>query len=667
MERLVRRRRTLAVAVVALAVRALGQEQRQEPAEHAELPEVVVTATRTKTEAAEVTNTVSVIPGNVINERDQSTVSDALRGSPGLDVTQFGSLGQSSFASIRGAAPDQVLVQLDGVQVNSPTVGQFDFANLTTDGIDRIEILRGGGGTLYGSEAIGGVINVLTRRGTGPLTVSGVAEGGRAATQRELLGVSGAYGPVGVNGTVSYLASDGFQANDDYQNFSTVWRGDVDLLPGGTLRGFVRYTGSRRGLPQFNVFQGVVDPDAYDRSDFVLTKGEWEQNLTEGLNYRLSGAWWRNYERFRDNQVDGDDEGESEPSTIGRFDNQLIQADAQVDYRWREFSLTTAGVEFIERSAHVFQMQPSGGEDEGEEEETEQFNANRSNVGVFLEEQLHVLDDTLRAVGGMRYDHVDHFGSQVTWSGSGSYLVRPTDTRLRVSYATGFRAPTFEELFQPTLGNPNLNAETSWEIDAGLTQTLLDGRLRVEPVYFYRNVHNLIEEISDELPGPTAGVPETAAAFNTNAHFQGVELITHAQPLRWLELAANYTYLDVGSSTGPLLNRPRHRGAFTAIAKQEDVFAPGDKITGTLQVYAVGSRASADPLSRPEPFAVSEIGGYGRTDIALAYRFGGRLAPLTVTAAVRNLFNRDYQESIDFPAPPAWFLIGLRYSFAVME
>src|SRR5215468_156071 len=195
MERLVRRRRTLAVAVVALAVRALGQEQRQEPAEHAELPEVVVTATRTKTEAAEVTNTVSVIPGNVINERDQSTVSDALRGSPGLDVTQFGSLGQSSFASIRGAAPDQVLVQLDGVQVNSPTVGQFDFANLTTDGIDRIEILRGGGGTLYGSEAIGGVINVLTRRGTGPLTVSAVGEGGRSATQRELLGLSGAYGP----------------------------------------------------------------------------------------------------------------------------------------------------------------------------------------------------------------------------------------------------------------------------------------------------------------------------------------------------------------------------------------------------------------------------------------------------------------------------------------
>lgn len=665
MPTLVRRWCVQVSAALLMAATALAQ---QVPDERTELPEVVVTATRTKTSADDVTTTVSVISDETISERDQATVAEAMRGSPGLDIVQFGSLGQSAFASIRGGAPDQVLVLLDGVEVNTPTVGQFDFANLTTDSVDRVEILRGSGGTLYGSEAIAGVINVLSQRGKGPFTISTIGEGGRAATQRELLGINGSHGPLGVNGTVSYLASDGFQPeNDDYQNFSTVWRGDADLLPTGTLRAFVRYTGARRGLPNFNVAEGVLDPDAYDRSDFVLTKGEWEHTVADGLTYRASVAWWRNYERFRDDLIEIDDDVvETEPAAIGHFDNQLIQADAQADYLWREFALTTLGLEFIERSADVFQLITE--EEDGEEEqETESFSANRSNIGVYLQEQLSFFDDTLRGVGGVRYDYIDQFGDQVTWSGSGSYLVRPTNTRFRISYATGFRAPTFEELFEPTLGNPDLEAETSWEIDAGFTQSFLDNRVRFEPVYFFRNVHNLIEEIADELPGPVAGVPEGAAAFNTNARIQGVELIAHVQPWPWLHLAANYTYLNIGSSTGPLINRPRHRGAFSATAKREDVFAGGDGCSAAIQVYAVGQRASADPFSTPEPFEPEELAGYARTDLALSYQFGGRWAPLTVTASVRNLFNSDYQESIGFPAPPAWFLIGVRYALSLPE
>jgi vitamin B12 transporter len=658
------------VALVCAAMLLAGRVRAEEAAAgSAELPEVVVTATRTKIDAADVTNTVSVISGDTITERDQATVSEALQGSPGVNITQFGSPGSSTFASIRGAAPDQVLVMLDGVQVNTPTVGQYDFANLTTDGVDRVEVLRGGGGTLYGSEAIGGVINVLTRRGSGPLTISASGEGGRAATQREVLGVNGAYGPVGISGTLSYLGSNGFQPeNDSYQNFSTVWRGDADLLPTGTLRAIVRYTGALKGLPNFNIVDGVLDPDASDRSDFVFTKGEWEHTLGESFNYRASVAWWKNYERFRDDQADqGDSEVESEPAAIGRFNNQLIQADAQADYEWRDFSLTTVGLEFIERSADVFQLTTEEETDGDGGQERQSFRANRSNVGVYLEEQVHWLDDALRGVGGVRYDHFDEFGGQVTWSGSGSYLVRASDTRLRLSYATGFRAPSFEELFEPTLGNPDLRSEQSWEIDAGFTQTFLGGRLRFEPVYFYRQVHNLIEEIADELPGPIAGVPESAAAFNTNARFQGVELIAHFDPWPWLQLGANYTYLDVGASTGPLLNRPRNQGAFTATAKRDSLAIPGDTLTAAVQVYAVGERASADPFSTPVPFQPEEIGGYGRTDLALTYRFGGVLAPLTATAAVRNLFNRDYQASIGFPAPPAWFLLGLRYAVSLPQ
>ena len=654
------------------------------------LPEVVVTATRTRTHADDTAASVSVVTDADIAQRDQASVAEALRGTPGLDITEFGTPGRSAFASIRGAAPDQVLVLLDGVEVNSPNVGQFDFANLATDNLDRIEIVRGGGGALYGSEAIGGVINAITRRGEGPFHVTFQGEAGSAATHREIVSVGGAHGMFALSGTASYNATDGFRSiNDDYQNFSTNWRGDADLVPGGTLRSFIRYSDAHAGLANFNVSENRLDPDAYSRNDFFLAKGEWEHTLGN-LTYRVATSFVRDNQRFRDDTVD--EEGESEPTIISHLPSEIIGAEAQVDYLWRELALSTIGLDFKERSVQVFRLEPAEDDEEdledarlginrvgyyrftrishrrgfAEEEddaasEIARFNANRSNVAVYGQEQLRLLDDQLRAVGGVRYDHYDGFSDQVTWSGSGSYLVRPTQTRLRVGYAEGFRTPTFDELFEPTLGNPNLEAEESWELDGGITQDLLDGRLRFEPTYFYREVHNFIEETIDQLPGPIAGVPEEARAHNVNARFQGVELAARAHPIGTVTLWANYTYLNFVTDSGTLLNRPRHRGAAGANSTFAAVFTAGDAASAAAQVYVVAHRDSADPYSQPEPFMPSDLGSYARVDLALAYQLPARWAPLTVTATVRNLFNRDYQEAIGFPAPPAWFLIGFRY------
>ena len=656
---------------LALLLLANGLPASAQSDEPPRLAEVVVTATRSQENPADVPSTIDVVTGAEIDQRQQALVSDALRGLPGVDITEFGSPGHSAFASIRGAAPDQVLTLLDGVEVNTPTVGQFDFANLTTNGVDRIEVLRGAGGTLYGSQAIGGVINVLTEHGTGPPQLSVDAEVGRGVTQRETLGLNGAYGPIGLAGSLSYFACDGFlPENDDYRNLSTVWRIDADLLPTATLRGIVRYSTSRTGLANFNVSDGVLDPDARDRDDFFLVKGEWEHHAAEALSYRTAVAFVRNNERFVDDAVD--EEGETEPVVIGHFPTELIQAEAQGDYRWRDFSMTTVGVEFKERSADVFQFEakPESDKDavlrprsadDTQESTTDEFRANRSAVAVYLQEQLRFLDDRLRGIGGVRYDHIDHFGDQVTFSGSGSYHIRPLGTRLRLGYHEGFRAPTFEELFAPELGEPELEAEQSREINAGFTQELLAGRLRVESTYFHRWVDNLIEEVVDQLPGPVAGVPEGLRATNLDARFQGVEVIATGNPTSWLTLAANYTYLNVGESTGVLVNRPRHRGSFTASAERSGLFKLGDRAAATVRLLGVGSRFSPDPFSEPEPFLPERIDGYARTDLALTYTFGGRLAPLTLTASVQNLFNRDYEESIGFPAPPAWFLIGFRY------
>ena len=630
-----------------------------------QLPDVVITATRTEANREDVPASVTTVSSEQMTQRGQTSAADALRGTPGVDLFEFGSPGQTAFLSIRGAAPDQVLVLLDGVEVNAPTTGQFDFAHLPTDNLDRIEVLRGAGGALYGSQAIGGVVNILTRRGEGPWRYSLAAEGGSGNTHREVMDLQGAQGPLGLSGTISFLDSDGFRrVNDHYRNLSTVWRADLDLLPKGTLRGFLRYTNAEAGLPHFNLVENRLDPDARSRSNFFLAKGEWAHALSDRLTYRVSASFVRDNYRYRDfdNEAVEDDEDEEQkiPLVRAHFPTEILAVDTQWDYRWREVALTTVGFEFKERSARIFK---SEFEEDEQEHETERFKANRSNAAVYIQEQLWGFDDTVHAIGGLRYDHYDRFGDEVTLSGAGSYLLRATGTRFRLCYAEGFRAPTFDELFEPSLGNPRLRPERSWELSAGLSQDFFDGRLRLEPTYFYRRVTNLIEEVADQLPGAIRGLPEEdeedePLTRNLNARLQGLELASVATPLPWLTLRGAYTYLNFHTPTGSLLNRPHHRGSFFATLARNSLFQTGDLSTFSLLLYAVGPRDSANPR---DEFEAEKIAGYVRTDIAFSYRFAGMWSPLVMHATVRNLFDHQYSESFGFRTAPFRFLIGFRY------
>jgi vitamin B12 transporter len=425
------------------------------------------------------------------------------------------------------------------------------------------------------------------------------------------------------------------------------------------LRGFLRYSDTRAELVNFNVSQNRLDPDARSRANFFLAKGEWEHAVTDALNYRAAVSFVRDNPRYRDDIIDT--EGEVEPVVIAHSPSEIITAETQANYLWRDCALTSVGLEYKEQWADIFKLQADAPDPE-DQAEVEHNRGNRSIVGVYAQEQLWFLDDTVRGVGGVRYDHYDVFGSQVTAAGSGSYLIRPTQTRLRLGYAEGFRAPTFDELFG-ALGNPNLKPETSWEFDAGVTQEFFNALLRFEPTYFYREVHNLIEEIADELP-PVAGVRENEGTRNVSStRMHGVELIARLQPTRWLTVASNYTYLNFVTATGTLVNRPRHRGSLTATGRWGDLFTAGDQAVATALVYVVGRRDSPNPFDANDPFSPAPIAGYGRVDVALSYHFGGHFAPLAVTATARNLFNRDYAESLGFPAPPANFLAGLRYGF----
>lgn len=609
-----------------------------------QLEPVVVTATRSETPLKEVSTSVTVITQEDIQQQQATTVAEALRNVPGLDVAQSGSRGTITSVFIRGAASDQTLVLIDGVEVNSVTLGAFDFSNLTTENVDRIEILRGSGGTLYGSQAVGGVINVITKKGEGAPTASVSAEGGNGSTHREVLSVSGSQGIVGFSGAVAYVDAEGFRPfNDGYRNFSTNLRLDVSPMPQGALRGFFRYSGAEIGLFNNKNFLGVPDPNARQLDDFVLVKGEWEHTPTEAFSYRFAGSYVKDNQRF----FDEPDQFDSQDFTVSRIPVEIKTGEFQGNYSWRDLSITTFGFEFEEKSADIQSNSNFG---------PSAFNKSRNNFAYYLQERLRLLNERLFLTAGFRVDDNEDFGTEVTPSWSLAYLIPQTGTKLKGGFAKGFRAPNFNDLFFPGFGNPNLGAELSSEWNVGFEQNLWGQRFSLETVYFSRRVKGLIEAV---LVDPVNFVFQAQNLGRVDV--QGVEVIPVLRLLPGLTLSGSFTFLDFGTKDDRLLRRPSAQGTVRVTYQRPVLRGTDDLLTFNLNLDVVGDRDDVDPLRgfRTNPM-------YARTDIAVSYSFPVNFlsfSRLTVYSKIGNLFDRSYQEVLGFKSPPLNYLAGVKVTF----
>jgi vitamin B12 transporter len=609
-----------------------------------QLEPVVVTATRSETPLKEVATSVTVITEEEIRQQRAEMVAEVLRTVPSLDVAQSGSRGTATSVFIRGAESDQTLVLIDGVEVNSVTLGSFDFSTLTTDNISRIEILRGGGGTLYGSQAVGGVINIITKKGEGAPTASVSAEGGNGSTHREALSFSGSRGMVGFSGAVAYIDTEGFRPfNDGYRNFSTNLRLDVTPIPQGALRGFFRYTSAEIGLFNNKNYLGVPDPNAHQLDDFVLIKGEWEHAPLNSFTYRVAGAYVKDNQRF----FDEPDQFDPQNFTVSRIPVELKTGEFQGNYSWRDLSLTTFGFEFEEKSADVRSNSNFG---------PSAFNKSRSNFAYYLQERLRLLNERLFLTAGFRVDDNQDFGTEVTPAWSLAYLIPQTGTKLKGGYFAGFRAPNFNELFFPDFGNPNLSAELSSEWDVGFEQNLWGQRFSLETVYFSRRVKGLIEGALVSLD------PFKFEAQNLGrVDVQGVEVIPVLRLLPGLTLSGSFTFLDFNTKDGRLLRRPTEQGTVRVTYQRPVLSGADDLLTFNLNLDVIGDRDDVDPLRgfRTNPM-------YATTDVAVSYSFPTNFlsfSRLTVYSKIGNLFDRSYQEVLGFKSPPLNYLAGLRVTF----
>jgi vitamin B12 transporter len=625
--------RTCPVWLLALClsapVVAAGQEQKSvEP--------VVVTATKVETPSEQLGASISVVNGDDFQTLHYPTVDEALRNVPGVEIRRSGSYGKTSSITIRGANANQVQVLVDGVRVKSPTLGQVDLSDLSPDLIERIEIIRGAQSTLYGADAIGGVVNIITRKGAGgPLQASVQQEVGNYDTLASRATVSGAYKILNYALSASHFESNGQLQNDGNDVDALSARVGATLPRSSSLDFVFRYNKSASGVPVKGVFPGpqpivpIINPNARQQSETSIWSLEGKTHPVEWWETHARLSRYENSSGFQDPADPGVD---FDFTAFSQVDVVRKEAEWVNSFFVGKWSTSTLGLEYRREE----------GENKGV------FRAATETPSVFFEQQLRFFD-RLFITGGFRVEDNSVFGTTTTERGSVAFLIKETGTRLRGSAGTGFRAPTFNDLFFPDFGNPDLQPEKSLSYDFGVDQRLWRNRIRVGLTYFQNNFTNLITCC---VPLPTA--PFGGPVNVGRARSAGIEFTSEVDVLPNLVAQLNYTYTDSENlaTDRPLPREPRHRWNVGL------TWEPVTRLSLFTQVHVVTEQF--------ETFGEVYNGGYTRVDVGGTWRIldrTGWLPKLELTARIQNLLNERYAEVRGFPALGINALVGLRASF----
>ena len=635
---------------------------------------VVVSAAHVDRPLSRTPDSVTVIDADDLRVRQIETVSDVLRLVPGLTVTQGG--GRGSVASLfpRGGESNFTLVMIDGVRVNT-FGGGFDFAHLPVANIERIEVVRGAQSALYGSDAIGTVVQIITYR-SGPPRTSGRVEGGGFGTTRAAGSVTGSQGPWSWSAAGERLATDGFTGvapsigervtNDDYQrndaSFSFGWDGGRNIL----IRGFGRLSSFERGFPGpfgsdplGNV--AAIDTVSRGKNDVRLFSFNaafpWNARITQHLQVSLSDLDGTFTSPF------GTSESESRRVTVRG------QADVVI---WSNLGLSIGSELHREGAESTFITGPDAG----------RVPVERRVAGAFGEMRYEA-GDRLYVTAGVRVEQIrrdallpdpNAFAPRPTFAAesfvsanpklSVAYFLKPDTqrerhwTRLHGSVGTGIRPPdAFEIAFTD---NPSLKPERNRSVDVGIEQTFGGGALVIDATGFFNRYDDLIVAVGQSL--------RDASQFRTdnisNARARGLELAASARTPWGLEAAVTYTWLDTEilavdrlSDEAPtpfqvgeaLLRRPRHQGALDLVYQQGSVTAFGQFVTRGQSLDVEPSFGAFGGLFTNSGYGVVNLGG------TFTVRKG-----LDLFARITNLLDRPYEEAFGFPALGRSALIGMR-------
>ena len=575
---------------------------------------VVVTATRSPEDERDVGSATTVITRERIEKSGATTVLELLRSVPGIDVLRLGGDGAQTSLFLRGTNSTHALVLVDGARVNSPYFPGYDFSALTTENVERIEIVRGPFSALYGSDAIGGVIQILTRTATARPTARVTLEAGDAGQRQGSVFFSAGAGPFAAAASYRDARVDGDRANSDWRGRNGSLRLDGSFGDSVTVAIEGAVLDGEFGLP------GAVGAETpHDRFGFR------EERLQLPVSFRPAAGHAASFlaayvvSKPTSSSVAFGFDTETDARTV-----QLSASD-----RWTAGGHELTALVSLERWT-VEDVNTFG----------TALDDDSSLWGAAIQDVV-ALGGGWTATAGLRYDRSSDFGD--AWSPRANVAWRSADARwkLRASGGAAFRAPTVGELFYPFSGNPELEPErsTSWEVGA---ERYLGRSGRLEVSLFWNDLENLI--VFDFATSRNESVGK--------ARTRGVELGWRQEISDRLDVDAGYTWLEAEDrGTGDdLLRRPRHRAYLSATVR------PLPRLSISPRAVFVGKRRDADGVTFERGI---EVPSHVRLDLFARYDLG-RFAPY---ARLENAADRRYEEVDGYPAPRRRWAAGLEVKF----
>lgn len=603
---------------------------------------IIVTANRRPQPLSQVGSSVSVITSDDLERNQQTFVLDALESIPGVSTSQNGSFGGTASVSIRGAGGDRSVLMVDGVQLNDPSSpgGAFNFGTLDTNNIERVEVLRGPQSTLYGSDAIGGVINIVTKTGQEGLGGQVFVEGGSFNTQRAGASLRGGYDRFGFNVSASGINTDGISAADENDGNT-----ERDGLRSYAFNG--KFTGELSEIFQLEAITRYSDNetqfDAFGPSDGTVDK---VSNVDE-----FSGALRGHLDLLE-----------------GNFANTLSAEYTDVGRLNLDDDFTT----FIGKGKRinfdylgVYEMDSDWTATGGLQHEAVKFNS--ESYSTFSPPTLRSSDyistnsvfgeiaftgvSGLVLTGGVRYDDHETFGDKTSFRATASYEIDGTGTRLIANWGEGFKAPSVFQLiyvdpaFGPLVPASDLRPEKSRGYEIGIEQSLVEDRVIINATYFHFDIDDAIDFVFNPFPALSDGYRNVdqvnSKGFEINGQFEVTET---------LYVTANYTYTDAKDSLSGASLRGEPKNLFSGSI----IWQPTDKISTTLNVVYNGQELISngdftDPLD-----------AWTRVDLRASYEI---MDGLSVYGRVDNLFNEEYQFVRGYGTPDRSYFAGLRKTF----
>ncbi len=610
--------------------------------------EITVTATRLETPLREVAGSITVITREELVRTRKTSLVEAIRESIGLAVLQNGGIGGAASVSIRGSNSEHTLVLIDGLELNDPInpSRSYDLANFPLNQVERVEILRGPQSLLYGSNAIGGVINIITRKGQGRARVDLTTMAGSFGTLAGNAGMTGSSGRVGYSLGGSFFRTEGVSAaatiypgnseRDGYRNFSLAGKIGYSTGTNSSLDIIFRSIGSRTDIDNFG---GPFGDDPNNVQDYVAILGQgrfrsfspgrrWEQIVAVSL----AGT-----RRNLSNPSDGAHPGEVEEGT---YRSTFFKVDWQNNFYLHPSNTLTGGVEIEQESGRSEYV--SSGPWGAAESLLPVVRA--SSLGFYVQDKWDFRQKFF-LTAGIRGDTNNRSGPALTFRVAPAFLLEETATRIRATAGTGFKSPSLYQLFAPgtawgPIGNPDLRPERSFGWDVGVDQTFMEGRLSVGLTWFANTFRNLID-FDFALGYVNIGRSGT----------KGLESALRLNLFPGTDFRASYTRLNARDNTTgeSLLRRPRDK--FSA-----DVHSRfWGRLDLTLSLLHIGNRFDRDFSSIP--YETVSLPGYTILDAVVSFALD---RSWEMTLRLNNIFDTKYQPVWGYGAPGFALNAGIR-------